>query len=61
MSQWLAFATQLVGVRKSHQLALQFVDLLTQGLDLSDSLCCCHRRMGVYLCLMIHSVSSRGQ
>ncbi|ASK53615.1 TPA: sigma-54 dependent T6SS transcriptional regulator VasH [Vibrio cholerae] len=38
MSQWLAFATQLVGVRKSHQLALQFVDLLTQGLDLSDSL-----------------------
>lgn len=32
MSQWLAFATQLVGVRKSHQLALQFVNLLTQGL-----------------------------
>ncbi|WP_172572876.1 sigma-54 interaction domain-containing protein [Vibrio vulnificus] len=38
MSNWLTFATELVGIRKPHQLALQFADLLVQGLDLSDSL-----------------------
>ncbi|CED56777.1 Sigma-54 dependent transcriptional regulator VasH [Aliivibrio wodanis] len=37
MSQWLAFATELVGVRKPHLLALRFVALLNQGMKLRDS------------------------
>ncbi|USD52156.1 sigma 54-interacting transcriptional regulator [Vibrio sp. SCSIO 43153] len=37
MSQWLAFATELVGIRKPHLLALRFVDLLNKGMKLRDS------------------------
>ncbi|MBF9003336.1 AAA domain-containing protein [Vibrio sp. CAIM 722] len=35
MSNWLAFATDLVGLRKPHQLATRFVDIVSQELGLS--------------------------
>ncbi|ANU39454.1 sigma-54 interaction domain-containing protein [Vibrio scophthalmi] len=38
MSQWLTFATDLVGVRKSHQLESLFVDLINKGMKLKDCL-----------------------
>ncbi|WP_194437810.1 sigma-54 interaction domain-containing protein [Vibrio fluminensis] len=38
MSQWLAFSTQLVGIRDPHQLVTQFISLLDQEMELNDSL-----------------------
>ena len=37
MSQWLAFATELVGIRKPQLLTSRFVELLNQGIKLTDS------------------------
>ncbi len=38
MSNWLAFTADLVGLRKPHQLATRFVDIIAKELGLSNAM-----------------------